>query len=171
MEQPIFDDWAVRNEQVFISRRKGYRFVLCFFLVLLLFFLVLTAFYWYLIVVFAVWSLAFITIFLEWLKVKNHHLRIFEDKICLADRFGREKVYPVECRNCTLVLKGPTGRSGGIKLLFYDRNKKKICKYEDMINGWTVYGESAAWEQAVLALPMTVVDQGFILKNQSPKLP
>lgn len=167
MEQPVFDDWAVRNEQVSISRQKGYRFILSFFLALLLFFLVLTAFYWYMILVFSVFCLVFVTLFLEWLKVKNHHLRIYEDKICIVDRFGREKVYPVEYRCCTLVLKVPATRSGGVRLLFYDREKRKICKYEDMINWGAFYGATpTAWEQALMELPMTIVDKGWILKNR-----
>lgn len=167
MERPIFDDWAVRSEKAFASRRRDYRVVFALLIVIWLGFLVVSIFYWYAILAFAMWCLVIVTIYLEWLKVKNHHLRIFESKICIVDRFGREKVYPVEYRNCTLVLKGPAGRSGGVRLLFIDNNKRKICQYEDMLNYGAFYGAPlTAWEQAVMELPMTLVDEGSILKNR-----
>ncbi len=168
MEQPIFDDWVVRNETAYGSRRRTYQIILALFLLFCVTFLILSLFYWYCILAFAVWSLVIVTIYLEWLKVKNHHLRILEDKICIVDRFGRQKIYPAECRSCTVVLKRPAYRSGGIRLLFLDQNKRKICMYEDMINHGSYDGvPPTAWEQAIMALPMTVVDKGYLLKNRN----
>jgi hypothetical protein len=163
----VFDDWLLRNEQAYNSRCRAYKFISVFSLIVLLITLVLTFLYWDPVVFLLLFLLNLAVVSLEWLKIKNHHLRIYENTICITDRFGREKSYTVDYKSCTLALKKSASRSGGIWLLFYDKEQKLICKYEDMINHASYYGAVPTdWEQAVMDLQIPVADEGWILKNR-----
>ena len=167
MDKLIFDDWLLRSEKVYNSRCKEYKFVFVFVLIALTLSLVLTIIYWHPVVFLLLFLLSLIAGVFEWLKIKNNHLRIYEGVICITDRFGREKSYTVDYKSCTLVLKKSANRSGGIWLLFYDKEQKLICKYEDMINHASYYGAVPTdWEQAVMDLQIKIVDEGCILKNR-----
>ena len=167
MGQLIFDDWALREENAFRSRRTAYIVVMSILLVGLALVFVLTLIYWYPLLYFVILLFSLGCVLLEWLKVKNHHLRIYENAIHITDRFGREKTYSVDYQACTLVLKKSVQRGGGIWLRFFDCNKKLICAYEDMLNHATYYGGTpTAWEQAVMELKMQIIDENYILKNR-----
>ena len=167
MDSPIFDDWTLRNENYYRSRCRTYKFLLIFLSISLAFSLVITVLYWYPIIAVLIFGVVLVALYLEWLKTKNHHLRIYEDSICITNRFGKEERYVVDYKSCTLVLKKSFQRSGGIWLLFYDSEKRLICGYEDMINHATYYGGTPTnWETAVMELDMPIIDENCILKNR-----
>lgn len=167
MDKLVFDDWVLRDQQVYRSRCRTYKCLFVFMLILMIFSLVMTFIYWYPVVFFLLFLLSLIVGIFEWLKIKKHHLMIYENAICITDRFGREKTYSVEFSSCTLILKQSTNRSGGIWLLFYDKNQKRICRYEDMLNHGAPYGAPLTdWERALMDLQIPIVDEGYILKNR-----
>ena len=58
-------------------------------------------------------------------------------------------------------------RSGGILVLFYDKNHRMICKYEDMLNRAAPYGfEKTIWEKSLEQLGVEIIDITEIIKNK-----
>ena len=163
----LFDDWAVRNKQVYISRRKTYQIVISIFLVFWLFFLVLTIWEWAAVFALPVWTLVIATIFGEWLKVKNNHLVIKTDKIEITNRVNKTTIYHTDIGALSLVLAHSFNRrSGGIIMKFYNTNGKLVCKYEDMINTAAPWGqEQTNWEKGLKELNIKITDAEGIIKN------
>ena len=163
----LFDDWAVRNKQVYISRRKTYQIVISIFLVFWLFFLVLTIWEWAAVFALPVWTLVITTIFGEWLKVKNNHLVIKTDKIEITNRAKKTTIYHTDISELSLVLAHSFDRrSGGIIMKFYNTNGKLVCKYEDMINTGAPWGqEQTNWEKGLRGLNIKITDVEGIIKN------
>lgn len=163
----LFDDWAVRSEQAYNSRRRSYLIVMSMLLAFWLLFLVLTIWEWEVVFVLPVWSLVIATVFLEWLKIKNNHLVIKTDKIEITNRFNKTRIYNIHIHELSLKLTPAFDRrSGGIVMKFYNANGKLTCKYEDMINSAAPWGcEQTIWEKSLKGLGIRIIDVTGIIKN------
>ena len=162
----IFDDWDFRPTSLMKNRKKDY--IICLIPIIILFIasVIATIFEWYLCIFIILSLLALISIWLEWLKLKNNHLQITKDTIYITNRFNKIKEYVVDYKECKLELKESVKRGGGIWLRFLDKNNKLICKYEDMINSPTMYGgKLLPWGQALKSLGITIIDKNEIFNR------
>lgn len=163
----IFDDWKTRNEKAFNFRRKNYvvSFITSLILVIISFigiFIELGS-----IVLFVLSLIALIDVVLGWLKIRNSHLLIKKDSIVILNRFNRSSVYDISLSALKIELRSSFNRrSGGIVMKFYNNNKF-ICKYEDMINGASSFGEKETkWERKIKSLGIEIIDLSGVMKNK-----
>lgn len=164
----LFDDWTTRYDGTLKFRKRQYvvgivctSFLLLvsligiFFEVGMLFFLFIS-------------SIAFASVNLEWLKIKNSHLIIKSNQIMVTNKFNKTTVYNIDLNNLVVKLSHSFNlRSGGIVMKFYDMNNNFICKYEDMLNFAAPLGEkNTNWEEAILNLKIKIIDDFEIIKNK-----
>ena len=163
----LFDDWSVRAKGVLKHRKNQY--IVISVLIGILFVLSVIGMFFHLgcIVPLVLSVIVHISSLLEWLKIKNHHLIIKKDKIEITNRFHKTKIYPLEVHELTIKLRHSFNyRSGGIVMLFYDKNRQVICKYEDMFNHASPYGaKKTNWENALVNLGVKIMDPTEIIKN------
>ena len=163
----LFDDWSVRPEGV-LKRRK-IQYIFDFVIIGILFLLCVIGMFFHLgcIVLLVLSVIVYISILLEWLKIKNNHLIITKDQIEITNRFHKTKIYPLEIHESSIELRHSFDyRSGGIVMLFYDKNHQVICKYEDMFNHASPYGaKKTNWENALVNLGVKIIDPTEIIKN------
>lgn len=162
----VFDDWQVREKNVFETRKKEYIFCLISIIVLTAISFVATILEWYLCIMLILVIICLFVFCLEWLKIKNNHLVIAEDTIYITNRFNKTKEYIVDYKDCKLELKKSVKRGGGKWLKFYGADNKLICKYEDMLNNASDYGsEPTKWEKSIKGLNIRIIDKEQIFKN------
>ena len=163
----LFDDWKTRNDKAFDFRRKNYvtSFITCLILVIISFIGIFIELG--LIVFFVLSLIALIAVVLEWLKIRNSHLLIKKDSIVILNRFNRSSVYDISLSDLKIELRYSFNRrSGGIVMKFYNNNKF-ICKYEDMINGASSFGEKETkWERKIKSLGFEIIDLSGVMKNK-----
>ena len=163
----LFDDWKTRNDKAFDYRRKDYvtSFITCLILVIISFIGIFIELG--LIVFFVLSLIALIAVVLEWLKIRNSHLLIKKDSIVIWNRFNRSSVYDISLSDLKIELRYSFNkRSGGIVMKFYNNNKF-ICKYEDMINGASSFGEKETkWERKIKSLGFEIIDLSGVMKNK-----
>ena len=163
----IFDDWKTRKENAFNLRCKDYivSFIICIILLVLSFIMIFVEFA--LILFFVLALIGLIVIWFEWLKIKNNHLIIKKDSIIITDRFNRSSVYNVSLSNLKIEIRHSINvKSGGIIMKFYDNNAL-VCKYKDMINIASSFGEEkTTWERKIKSLGIEIVDLSEVIKNK-----
>ena len=83
------------------------------------------------------------------------------------NRFNRSSVYDISLSDLKIELRYSFNRrSGGIVMKFYNNNKF-ICKYEDMINGASSFGEKETkWERKIKSLGFEIIDLSGVMKNK-----
>ena len=120
-----------------------------------------------LILFFVLALIGLIVIWFEWLKIKNNHLIIKKDSIIITDRFNRSSVYNVSLSNLKIEIRHSINvKNGGIIMKFYDNNAL-VCKYKDMINIASSFGEEkTTWERKIKSLGIEIVDLSEVIKNK-----
>ena len=164
----LFDDWKVRQEGIFNRRKKDYNIGFICVGVLWLFSVVGMIFHWSVAIFLVLSSITYLFIWLEWLKIKNNHLVIRSDQIEVTNRFNKTAIYKVQINELAIELRPSFDqRSGGIILLFRDKDMRTIIKYEDMLNHAAMYGfEKTDWEKGLEKLGVKIIDQTEIIKNK-----
>ena len=164
----LFDDWKVRREGVFDRRKEEYTISFICVGVLWLFSVVGMIFHWSLAILLVLPSITHLFVWLEWLKIKNNHLVIRSDQIEVTNRFNKTAIYKVQINELTIELRPSFNvRSGGIILLFRDKDMRTIIKYEDMLNHAAMYGfEKTDWEKGLEKLGVKIIDRTEINKNK-----
>ena len=164
----LFDDWKVRREGIFNRRKKEY--IICSVPIGSLFLISIIGmiFTWECIVFLALSLITYLFLWLEWLKIKNNHLVIRSDQIEVTNRFNKTAIYKIQIDELTIELRHSfNARSGGIILLFCDKDMRTIIKYEDMLNHAAPYGfEKTNWEKGLEKLGVKIIDQTEIIKNK-----
>ena len=163
----LFDDWNVRAEGVLKRRKIQYIFASVPIGILFVLSVIGMFFHLACIVPLVLSVIGYMSILLEWLKIKNNHLIIIKTQIEITNRFHKTKIYPLEIQELTIELRHSFNyRSGGIVMLFYDKNHQVICKYEDMFNHASPYGvQKTNWENALANLGVKIMDPTEIIKN------
>ena len=164
----LFDDWEVRREGCFNRRKKDYNIASVCNGVLCLFSVIGIIFHWGYFVPLALSSIAYLVIWLEWLKIKNNHLVIRSNQIEVTNRFNKTAIYKIQVNELTIELRHSFyARSGGIILLFCNKDMRTIFKYEDMLNYAAPYGfEKTNWEKGIEKLGVKIIDRTEIIKNK-----
>ena len=164
----LFDDWKVRQEGIFNRRKKDYNIGFICVGVLWLFSVVGMMFHWSVAIFLVLSSITYLFIWLEWLKIKNNHLVIRSNQIEVTNRFNKTAIYKVQINELAIELRRSfNARSGGIILLFCDKDMHTIIKYEDMLNHAALYGlEKTNWEKGLEKLGVKIIDQTEIIKNK-----
>ena len=160
--QVVFDDWIYRPKNILTSIKKDY--FLCFIPIWMftLISFVSVLFEIYLIFIFALAIFANIVLVFQYLKIKNNHLVITDNSIYVTNRFNKTKKYDINYKECVLEIKKSIKRSGGIWMKLYDKNKKLLLKYEDMINTPTMYGgKLLPFGVAIKLLEIPIIDNGL----------
>lgn len=165
-ESIIFDDWAVRVPGALERREKSYRICMALLIASSVFGAVVTVFYPYAAIALVSFLAAMLAVHWQWLKMKRCRLMITDSGFAVTDRFGKIRMYKVEPKACRLELEKHWQLGGGIYLTVYNAQGKKLFRYEDMLNNAAGYQEpQTAWEKAVRALGMELVDKEQLLKN------
>ena len=164
----LFDDWKVRREGILNRRKKDYNIVSVLIGVVCLFSAIGMAFHWSYAILLVWLSITYLFIWLEWLKIKNNHLVIRSNQIEVTNRFNKTAIYKVQINELAIELRRSfNARSGGIILLFCDKDMRTIIKYEDMLNHAALYGfEKTNWEKGLEKLGVKIIDQTEIIKNK-----
>ena len=164
----LFDDWKVRQEGIFNRRKKDYNIGFICVGVLWLFSVVGMIFHWSVAIFLVLSSITYLFIWLEWLKIKNNHLVIRSNQIEVTNRFNKTAIYKVQINELAIELRRSFNpRSGGIILLFCDKDMRTIIKYEDMLNHAALYGfEKTNWEKGLENLGVEIIDPTEIIKNK-----
>ena len=164
----LFDDWEVRREGNFNRRKKAYNIASVCIGVLCLFSVIGMTFHWFCAISLVLSSIIYLFIWLEWLKIKNNHLVIRSNQIEVTNRFNKTAIYKIQIDELTIELRHSfNARSGGIILLFCDKDMRTIIKYEDMLNHAALYGfEKTNWEKGLEKLGVKIIDQTEIIKNK-----
>ena len=162
-----FDDWKTRDNLSFQRRKKGYIIVSLVLILSLVLSIVETFFELAAIVAVVIILIAFVTVYIEWLKVKNNHLIIKSNQIEITNRFKKTVIYPINLNELFLELSHSLNyRSGGIVMKFYDSQNKLIVKYEDMLNKTSPFGyEKTDWERAMESLGIKIIDNQELIKK------
>ncbi len=166
MMNVLFDDWLFRDEKRIKPRLKLYQLLLVFLTIINVAILIMTFFYWYIII----FALLFITTlvygYFEYLKVKNNHLIIYENRIQIINRFKKEKIFDLTPNQYSINLKDGINRGSGLFLIFKDQDGKVITKYEDMFNYPSPYQEDKTeWEIKIKEVGCRINDPNEIIKN------
>ena len=164
----LFDDWKVRREGIFNRRKKDYNISFICVGVLCLFSAIGITFHWSCAIFLVLSSIAYLFIWLEWIKIKNNHLVIWSNQIEVTNRFNKTAIYKVQINELAIELRRSfDARRGGIILLFCDKDMRTIIKYEDMLNHAALYGfEKTNWEKGLEKLGVKIIDQTEIIKNK-----
>ena len=164
----LFDDWEVRREGNFNRRKKDYNIASVCIGALCLFSVIGMTFHWFCAISLVLSSITYLFIWLEWLKIKNNHLVIGSNQIEITNRFNKTAIYKIQIDELTIELRHSfNARSGGIILLFCDKDMRTIIKYEDMLNHAAPYGfEKTNWEKGLEKLGVKIIDQTEIIKNK-----
>lgn len=164
----LFDDWEVRREGNFNRRKKDYTIASVCIGVFCLFSVIGMTFHWFCAISLVLSSITYLFIWLEWLKIKNNHLVIRSNQIEVTNRFNKTAIYKIQIDELTIELRHSfNARSGGIILLFCDKDMRTIIKYEDMLNHAAPYGfEKTNWEKGLEKLGVKIIDQTEIIKNK-----
>ena len=164
----LFDDWNVRCNGIFNRRKKEYHICSVSIGSLFLISIIGMMFHWASIVFLALSLIAYLVIWLEWLKVKNNHLVIRQDQIEVTNRFNKTTIHKIQINELVVELRHSFNqRSGGIIVSFYDKDKHMILKYEDMLNRAAPYGfEKTNWEKGLENLGVEIIDPTEIIKNK-----
>lgn len=164
----LFDDWKVRREGIFNCRKKEYG--VCFVCIggLCLLSVIGMIFHWSCVVFLVLSSVVYLFVWLEWLKIKNNHLVIKSNQIEVANRFNKTTIYKCQGDELAIELRHSFNRrSGGILMLFYDKDKRIVFKYEDMLNQAAPYGlEKTNWEKGLENSGIKIMDPMEIIKNK-----
>ena len=164
----LFDDWEVRCEGIRNHRKKDYNICSICIGGLCLVSVMGMIFYWGCAVLLILFSVTYLFIWFEWLKIKNNHLVIKSNQIEVTNRFNKTAIYKIQINELAIELRHSfNGRSGGIILLFYDKDRHEIFKYEDMLNHAAPYGfEKTNWEKGLEKLGAKIIDPTEIIKNK-----
>ena len=170
----VFDDWTVRNREYYVSRCNTYKFLffMCLFFTLIIMACSVYMFFayidtWFATVPFLIlFIIVDVSIYFEWLLVKNNHLVIKSSSIEITNLFNKTKEYIVNYKECELVLKPTFQIKNGIRLTFIDTSGRKVCTYVDMINKGSLLGFPLNdWEKALKSLGIRLIDKGYVFKN------
>ncbi|MBR6800165.1 MAG: hypothetical protein IKM61_00235 [Eubacteriaceae bacterium] len=168
-ETILFDDRRVRTAGAFERRKRDYRICQTSLFILIVISAVcafLDPYAAIFLLPFALFS--YLSVFLEWLKVKNNHLIIRSDRIEITDRFNKTTTCKINLEELILELQQPNARGRGILMKFYDSKHNLICQYEDMLNFAAPYGqEKTAWERSIEDSGIKIIDNGYVIKNKS----
>ncbi len=164
----LFDDWKTRHSDVLKNRKKEYMITLIALIFVVLISIIGLFFHWGLIIFLIINLIGMVSIYIEWLKVKNNHLIIENNRIMITNKFNKTYSYDINFDDIILKIKLSFNiRSGGIILEFHDKLGKLICKYKDMLNYASSLGDKKTlWEEKILSLGIKVVDEQEIIKNK-----
>ena len=163
----LFDDWKTRRSDTLKNRKNEYLIVLITLIILLFISIFGLFFHWGLIIILIIILIGMVSIYIEWLQVKNNHLIIKNNRIMITNRFNKTYSYDINFDDIILKIKLPFINSGGIILNFYNKSGKLICKYHDMVNYASSLGDKKTlWEEKILSLGIKVVDEQEIIKNK-----
>lgn len=162
----LFDDWATRDPAIYARAKRTYAFSFVLIGVLLLIGIIASFFFVYLLFVVLLFASAFFCLLYEFLRIKNGHIQIYNDKIVIVNAFGNKKVIPYVKDKTSLVLKRTfANRPTGIVMTFLE-GEKIICKYKDYINVASMYqAPKTPWEVGIKALGLKIIDPQEIIKN------
>lgn len=162
----LFDDWLVRNEKLIKSKLKIYHILLASLAIINAAVIIMTIFYWQIIIAELLFLITLICVLCEYLKVKNNHLIIYENKIKIINRFHKEKTIDLIPNQYSITLKYGINRGSGLFLIFKDQDGKVITKYEDMMNYPSPYQEAKTeWEIKIKEIGCIINDPNEIIKN------
>ena len=160
----LFDDWATRDPAMYARAKRAYAFMFVVIGVLLLIGVIASFFFVYLLIVVLLPTLAFFCLLYEFLRIKNGHIQIYNDKIVIVNAIRNKKVIPYVKEETSLMLT-PTIRSYDIVMSFLV-GKKVIAEYKDYVNRASMYQEpKTAWEIGIKALGLKIIDPQEIIKN------
>lgn len=163
----LFDDWKTRRSDTLKNRKNRYLISLITLIILLFISIFGLFFHWGLIIILIIILIGMVSIYIEWLQVKNNHLIIKNNRIMITNRFNKTYSYDINFDDIILKIKLPFINSGGIILNFYNKSGKLICKYHDMVNYASSLGDKKTlWEEKILSLGIKVVDEQEIIKNK-----
>ena len=164
----LFDDWNIRRSNALKNRKKEY--MISLIVIIILFFISFFGVFmhWMLVISLLISLIGLVSIYIEWLKVKNNHLIIEKNSIKITNRFNKTYSYDINFDDIILKITLPFNiRSGGIMLNFHNKSGKLICNYEDMLNYASSLGdEKTLWEEKILSLGIKIVDDQEIIKNK-----
>ena len=99
----LFDDWATRDPAIYARAMRAHVFAFVVIGVLLLIGVIASFFFVYLLIVVLLPTLAFFCLLYEFLRIKNGHIQIYNDKIVIVNAFKNKKVIPYVKEECVPV--------------------------------------------------------------------
>ena len=162
----LFDDWATRDPAIYARFKKAYAFMFVVIGVLLLIGVIASFFFVYLLIVVLLPTLAFFCLLYEFLRIKNGHIQIYNDKIVIVNAFSKARAIPYVKDKTSLMIKRTfANRPTGIVMTFLE-GEKIICQYKDYINVASMYqAPKTPWEIGIKALGLKIIDPQEIIKN------
>ena len=161
----LFDDWATRDPAIYARAMRAHVFAFVVIGVLLLIGVIASFFFVGLLIVVLLPTLAFFSLLYEFLRIKNGHIQIYNDKIVIVNAFKNKKIIPYVKEETSLMLTSSHGRSFAIVMSFLV-GKKVIAEYKDYVNRASMYQEpKTAWEIGIKALGLKIIDPHEIIKN------
>ena len=162
----LFDDWATRDPAIYARFKRAYAFMFVVIGVLLLIGVIASFFFVYLLIVVLLPPLAFFCLLYEFLRIKNGHIQIYNDKIVIVNAFSKARAIPYVKDKTSLMIKRTfANRPTGIVMTFLE-GEKIICKYKDYLNVASMYqAPKTPWEVGIKALGLKIIDPQEIIKN------
>lgn len=162
----LFDDWTLRDPAIYASYKRVYAFALVAIGVSLLITVIASFFFVYLFILAGLFALTLLCLLYQFLRIKNGHIQIYNDKIVIVNAFSKARVIPYLKDKTSLMLKRTfANRPTGIVMTFFE-GEKIICKYKDYINVASMYqAPKTPWEVGIKALGLKIIDPQEIIKN------
>ena len=162
----LFDDWATRDPAIYARAMRAHVFAVVLTGVLSLTAVIASFFFVYLFILAGLFALTLLCLLYQFLRIKNGHIQIYNDKIVIVNAFSKARAIPYVKDKTSLMIKRTfANRPTGIVMTFLE-GEKIICKYKDYLNVASMYqAPKTSWEIGIKALGLKIIDPQEIIKN------